>query len=380
MTWQDEYESLKRALLPNLEISIFSLSELSAHPLNNDAAFNELALQLFDFQRRHNNFYRAYVAALGNPVPQRWTEIPPVWTNAFKRARAASCPTTARHHFYRTSGTTEGESGIHEFVSLDLYERAVTTFFRPALLPEGKPLPMAILTPSPEESPHSSLVHMMETVRRTFGSGECRYFLHDGLLDLRGLLDFLRRYSRRKKPVLVAGTAFAFAYLLEGLRSGGVRLCLPEGSRIMETGGFKGRVKEIPRRQFYEGLEHFLGVPQNMIVNEYGMTELSSQFYDTVLTKSTSKDASQRDNLHRVKAGPPWTRVRVVDPLTGKEVNLGERGLIRIYDLANLGSVVAIQTEDVGVRHSDGFEILGRVSSAPLRGCSLDAEILFQGA
>ena len=141
---------------------------------------------------------------------------------------------------------------------------------------------------------------------------------------------------------------------------------LPAGSRIMETGGFKGRRREMARAPFYAMMAEAFGVPLHHIVNEYGMTELSSQFYDTSL----------RDGAPTaVKSVPAWTRVLCVDPATGREVAEGARGLIRVVDLANLGSVMALQTEDVGVRHADGrFEVLGRVAAAPPRGCSLDAE------
>jgi hypothetical protein len=95
------------------------------------------------------------------------------------------------------------------------------------------------------------------------------------------------------------------------------------------------------------------------------MTEISSQFYDTSLSDGMPTS---------LKAGPPWARVLVVDALTGVGMPEGQRGLIRIVDLANVGSVISVQTEDVGIGRGGRFEVLGRVASAPPRGCSLDAE------
>jgi hypothetical protein len=215
---------------------------------------------------------------------------------------------------------------------------------------------------------------MMGVVKERFGTDNSGFFMRAGKLDLQRLTTALDEATHSREPVLLMGTAFAFVYFLEYARSNELRFQLSPKSRVMETGGFKGRVRETPRTEFYQLLQDTLGIAQSAIVNEYSMTELSSQFYDRSLlellkTKTTTSEL-------RVKSGPPWARVRVVNPITGKEVAIGERGLIRIYDLANLGSVLSIQTEDVGIRHSDGFEIVGRVGAAPPRGCSLEAEPL----
>ena len=113
--------------------------------------------------------------------------------------------------------------------------------------------------------------------------------------------------------------------------------------------------------------EKFLGLPSSKVVNEYGMTELSTQFYDETLRIGRQTDQ---------KTVPPWARVLMIDPNTGKEARGGERGLIRICDLANLWSAMCVQTEDLGIAVGDGFEILGRAAGAEVRGCSLNAESL----
>jgi hypothetical protein len=111
-------------------------------------------------------------------------------------------------------------------------------------------------------------------------------------------------------------------------------------------------------------------VPARRSVNQYGMTELGSQFYDSVLR---SPDAPRR------KLRPPWTRVRVVDPATGREAAQGSPGALVIFDLANTGSVLALQTADVGCAFADGFEVLGREPGAEQRGCALAADALLEG-
>jgi hypothetical protein len=150
----------------------------------------------------------------------------------------------------------------------------------------------------------------------------------------------------------------------------GARVRLPGSARLMETGGFKGRTRTLPREELHAALADRLGVPPSRIVNQYGMTELGSQFYDSVLR---SPDAPRR------KLRPPWTRVRVVDPATGREAAQGSPGALVIFDLANTGSVLALQTADVGCAFADGFEVLGREPGAEQRGCALAADALLEG-
>ena len=130
------------------------------------------------------------------------------------------------------------------------------------------------------------------------------------------------------------------------------------GSRVMETGGYKNRSRTLLKGELHALITERLGVPRENIICEYGMSELSSQAYDS--------------GIHpRVFRFPPWVRVQIISPENGREVADGESGLIRIFDLANVFSVAAIQTEDLGVRRGDGFELIGRAQLAEPRGCSL---------
>ena len=160
----------------------------------------------------------------------------------------------------------------------------------------------------------------------------------------------------------ICGTAFAFVHLFDALEERGRQLSLPSGTRVMETGGFKGRATERPPEVLYAQIAAGLGVAAECIVNQYGMTELGSQFYDSVLAEPGGP---------RRKLAPPWTRVRVLDPLTGAERAEGETGLLQIVDLANTGSVAFLRTEDLGRRVPGGFEVIGRAAGAEARGCSI---------
>jgi hypothetical protein len=170
---------------------------------------------------------------------------------------------------------------------------------------------------------------------------------------------------------LVVGTAFSFVHLLDyfGERK---RFGLPPGSRVMETGGYKGRARQIPKDELHVLITRCFGVPPSNIVCEYGMSELSSQAYDAVVDPAGAGPREPGQSPWRFRF-PPWARVQLVSPETGKEVAESETGLIRVWDLANVRSVMAIQTEDIGIRRAAGFELIGRVSRAEPRGCSLMA-------
>jgi hypothetical protein len=163
--------------------------------------------------------------------------------------------------------------------------------------------------------------------------------------------------------VALLGASYSLVHLMDALAAQGQRFALPQGSRILDTGGFKGQSRELAPDDFYAQLTSTFGVPASACINMYGMTELSTQFYDA-------------GNAHQpsVKSGPHWIRSRVVDPLTGLDVPEGERGILVHCDLANVNSVCTILTEDVGVLVPGGFELHGRAQGTQAKGCSLAVE------
>ncbi len=193
---------------------------------------------------------------------------------------------------------------------------------------------------------------------------------------LAALEDDLKLKTQNSK--LILGTAFSFVHLLDYLAERNLRFQLPPGSRVMETGGYKNRSRSMPKVELHALITERLGVPIENVVCEYGMSELSSQAYDVSLGGAGClQPAEERRGgdtapyLRRHFHFPPWARVRIISPENGREVADGETGLIRVYDLANVFSVMAVQTEDLGIRREDGFELIGRARMAELRGCSL---------
>ena len=341
------------------------LDRVHSQALVPDDEFSELTLELLSQQRTSNPFLDRFYSQVSSSNLRDWRSIPGLPTSAFKRTVIRSFPEDKTLTYFQTSGTTELESGRHFFETLEFYEAAILPNFKTHLLPDQGRLPMLILTPPPEEAPHSSLVHMMNVVLREYGTDKSDYFLRGNRLQVDDLLAQIHAHSDAGQPMLLLGTAFAFVYLLDALAEKQMQLSLSPGSRIMETGGFKGRTREIARDEFYLQLNLALGVPMHHIVNEYGMTELSSQFYDISLVQ---RSASSHKTM------PSWARVVCVDPLASLPVPDGAPGMIRIFDLANIGSCCVLQTEDVGVVHGETFEVRGRVATASPRGCSLTVE------
>jgi len=341
-------------------------------------------------------------------------------TAAFKELELTCLAPGERTAVFHSSGTTEQKPSrhFHNAESLAVYETSLwpwfqanvamgapnsdSACFQPNIVradseidaPSARQFQLIILTPPPAQAPHSSLVHMFETIRQKLGGasvpalssrrsrwggegGSRSEFLgklaDDGAwtLDFAAAADLLSPGSQPAspkrereggtpdaRPLLLLGTAFSFVHLLDFLAEQDLRFQLPAGSRVMETGGYKNRSRSMPKTELHQFITERLGVPPSHIICEYGMSELSSQAYDSVIH-------------HRVFQFPPWARVQIISPETGREVADGETGLIRVFDLANVFSVMAIQTEDLGIRRDEHFELIGRAQLAEPRGCSL---------
>jgi acyl-CoA synthetase (AMP-forming)/AMP-acid ligase II len=350
------------------------LAAIATYALD-DAGFLALARDLVAHQLARNPPYAAFAAARGvglDRLPARLEDIPAVPAAAFKEARLATFPPAETAVWFETSGTTAGgRGGRHELPTTRLYEAALLASFDRMLLADGARLRYLNLVPDPAERPHSSLGFMMATVARERGDGATGWYLHADALDAERFRHDAARARNDGVAVCVATTAFALVALLDALAERGETLALPPGSRIMETGGFKGRSRVVARAELYREASARLGVPTSAIVAEYGMTELSSQYYDA---------PAGRERIEpRVKLPPPWLRPLVVDG-EGRPLPPGVVGAIRHLDLANRGSVVAIDTEDLGALVDGGLVLLGREQGAELRGCSLDAESLLARA
>lgn len=320
-----------------------------------EARWDSLARELFAWQfARVPAFRRLCQGHDVTPAALRsWREIPAMPQQLFKRAKLFAHGSAKPAAVYETSGTTTGEPGRQHLLRTDVYKAVAIEGARRAGLFDGAP-DFHLIASSPREAPHSSLSAMFGFWSHATAHKRNQFYM--------GVEDFAtlrRELARARRPVALCGTAFGFVHFLDSLPG---PLPLPRGSRLLETGGFKGRAREIPKPELYAQLAKAFSVPDRAIWNEYGMSELSSQAY-----------ARGTRGLH---VPPPWARVLIVDPATGREVPIGREGLIRWIDLANIDSILALQTLDRAQRTTHGFRLIGRLPRTEPRGCSLGAEDL----
>jgi hypothetical protein len=374
-------QSIFEPFTSRLNDFVRSSSSLGAGSGNNDR-FDSLALELFALQFEQNPVYRKFCESRG-ASPQsieHWTQVPSVPTAAFKELDLSCLPLDQRNSVFYSSGTTEHRPSrhFHNAASLAIYESSLLTWFDAKALEPSRSaagnLHLLILTPPSEQAPHSSLVHMFETIRRAKRQPSGAFLGNVGpdagwLLDYQSVVASLEKLSHSKLPGFILGTAFSFVHLLDYLAAQKLRFQLPPGSRALETGGYKGRARSLSKSELHLLIHDFLGIPPEQIIGEYGMSELSSQAYDSLGNLRPRSPSLPVRPFHF----PPWARVQMISPETGDEVRDGESGLVRVFDLANTYSVIAIQTEDLAVRHGAGFELLGRAAAAETRGCSLMA-------
>ena len=312
--------------------------------------FGSLALELFGCQFARNAPFRRLcesVAATPDVIGD-WRMIPAVPAIAFKAYDLSCAPLEQCPAVFHSSGTTQAQASKHWMNpdALAVYEASLSRGYENAIPATSE---IWAVMPSAASASHSSLSHMLQTLG-------AREFAED---DLTG---FSRRLNERalanpNKPLTLFGTAFGLAELMDRKTNSP----LPASSIVIETGGFKGRTREIPRNEFYALIQSAFSVDESQCFSEYGMCEMASQFYSR--------------GVGGALKGPHWVRTRCIDPLTNEDVAFNGIGLLRHYDLANLNSVFALQTQDLAILSADGgFRLQGRASQSELRGCSLTAE------
>jgi hypothetical protein len=245
----------------------------------------------------------------------------------------------------------------------------MTVNFRRRFMPDRERIRMGILFPTEQAMSNSSLAHYLALAVEHFGTDESHYLLTERGLDMDRLYGELARAEATGEPYALLGASYSFVPMIDAMQRQGRTAHLPAGSRILDTGGFKGQSREIAADEFYDRLSATLGVPRRLCINMYGMTELSTQFYDW-----------GNETCPSVKSGPHWIRTRALDPLTGDEVPRGTVGVLAHCDLAHFNVVSTILTEDAGVEVDGGFLLLGRADGAEAKGCSMAVAEFLQAA
>ncbi len=336
-----------------------------------EAGFDALALRLFAYQFAGNEPFQRFCRLRGRTpaTVAGWRDIPPVPIDAFKDLTLSCVPPGAVMRTFMTSGTTQGVRGCSHHSTLDVYDASMTRNFQDRFMGEDTRLPMAVLFPTEAMMANSSLAHYLALALQCFGTQDSGYFVSEAGVEFEALFDRLARAEAGDTPFALLGASFSLVHVLDEMAARDLRFALPEGSRILDTGGFKGQSRELEADAFYDTLTARFGVPRRRCINMYGMTELSTQFYDDGNEVAPS-----------VKSGPPWIRTRVVDPLSGRDVPAGAIGVLAHTDLAHFNICTTILTEDAGRIVPGGFELLGRAGGAEAQGCSLAVDEFLRAA
>ncbi len=338
-------------------------------------SFQRLALDVFRNQFEAVGAYRRYCEGRGvEPGAVRFVdEVPAVSNVAFKYADFAidGAAQSAEAAIFLTSGTTQGRErrGRHIVVRPGIYRASAIAHLRTMLFPDARRVAILAMHPTADVMPESSLAAMIGWCIEEFGTRTHLAAASRDRLDLEAATGFLADAEARREPVCILGTTAAFAALFSELRSGGVKLRLAPGSRMMDTGGTKGQAVPMQAAEVIGRAGDLLAIAPAMVVNEYGMTELCSQLYDA--TAFNCPGVSNTNAPERFKIPPPWLRVTARDPVTLRPMPDGEIGLLTFFDLANVGSVSAVMTEDLGWVERGRVRVLGRATGREARGCAL---------
>jgi hypothetical protein len=314
--------------------------------IKNEEDFHSAAISVFRHQYSHNQVYRQFCELMDTRPNQveRLEQIPFLPIEFFKSKRV-SCSEDPADIIFSSSGTTSLASSKHYVQDLSLYEHSFRTAFE---IFYGQPQQYCILAllPSYLEREGSSLVYMVHDLIRSSDHPDSGFFLSD----LPGLTKTIQSLEKSKTRTLLIGVSYALLDLAEAYP---MQL---KHTVIMETGGMKGRRKELVREDLHRRLCKGFGL--HAIHSEYGMTELLSQAY------------SKGKGVFKT---PPWMKILIrhtEDPLSLEAP--GKSGGINVIDLANLYSCSFIATQDLGRSAPDGtFEVLGRFDNADIRGCNL---------
>jgi phenylacetate-coenzyme A ligase PaaK-like adenylate-forming protein len=340
--WLINFSGQMKMQLQNLQRRIFNIK--------NKTDFLEIALEVFDYQYNNNVLYHDFIKSLGEEPSKIKTsdEIPFLPVEFFRNHKIITGDLPVEMIF-ESSGTTGITTGKHFVSDLLLYEKSFIKSFR---LFYGEPEEFLIvaLLPSYTEREGSSLVYMVDNLIKRSQN------LHSGFYknNIEDLILTIKKAKKEKQKVLLLGVSFALVDLAENQA--------PDlsGVIVMETGGMKGRRKEMTRSELHSVLKEKLNVLS--IHSEYGMTELLSQAY------------SKGDGIFY---SPPWMKIIIRDPQDPLTLynQPARTGGINIIDLANINSCSFIATGDLGKVHEDGgFEVLGRFDNSDIRGCNLMAE------
>ncbi len=327
-------------------MEIYLMANLSFFTVVNAIDFENKALSLFKYHMANNSVYAHYVSLLGIATEKvQYIEQIPFLPIQFFKTKKISLNNSKNEKIFTSSGTSGLETSKHYVSDINIYENSFNKAFQ---LFYGAPEEYVILAllPSYLERKGSSLIYMVDALIKQSKNQNSGFYLSN----IDDLATKIKTLDKAGKKIILIGVSFALLDLIEKFQFN------LKNTFIMETGGMKGRRKEIIREELHQKLCEGFGVSK--IHSEYGMTELLSQAY------------SKGEGVFQC---PPWMKViarDTSDPLS--TVENGKTGALNIIDLANTNSCPFIATDDLGLVLPNGnFKVLGRFDNATIRGCNL---------
>lgn len=315
--------------------------------IENEEDFERIALQIFQYQSVENETYKNYLLLLGKKAEtiRHTAEIPFLPISFFKSNKIISGDNPTSSLYFESSGTTQNSLSRHYVPDPEVYRHSLIKGFTSVY---GKPEDYVFLAllPTYLDNPHSSLIYMMDQLMKQSNNSLSGYYKDN----FDGLAKQIQVCKSQNKKIFLWGVTYALLSFADFFQDQ-----LTNDDVLLETGGMKGKGKELVREELHSILKHKFGV--KTIHSEYGMTELLSQAYST-------------DSI--VFHSPPWMRIYirdVYDPF--QMMSDSQTGAINVIDLANIHSCSFIATDDLGKKNKTGFEVLGRIDYSDIRGCNL---------
>ncbi|WP_370477737.1 LuxE/PaaK family acyltransferase [Tamlana flava] len=318
----------------------------SIFKIKNDNEFEDLALQIFKFQFENNKVYRSFCDLLyKHPSDVKTVNDIPFLPIQFFKTKAVLSTSSPVKTTFTSSGTAGDTTSKHHVTDLGIYQKSFTKGFEHFYGNIDDYVILGLL-PSYLERQGSSLIYMVDAMIKASKHKESGFYLNN----ISELQKQLKTLDAEGKKILLIGVSFALLDLIETYQFS------LKNTIIMETGGMKGRRKELIREELHNRLKKGFGI--ETIHSEYGMTELLSQAY------------SQGDGVFKC---PPWMKVLTRDTEDALNIQSPNRtGGINVIDLANINSCSFIATQDLGTINPDGsFEVIGRFDNSDIRGCNL---------
>ena len=311
--------------------------------LNSTYNFNQKAIEIFNFQYNNNSVYSQYCKLINVNAKsiKKIKDIPFLPIQFFKNYTVSSY--NKHTHSFKSSGTG-GKRSVHHIKDINIYIESFTQCFEENFGSINNTIFLGLL-PSYIEQGNSSLIYMVDYLIQKSNRKESGFYLND----YKKLYDLILKLEKSEKKIILIGVSYALLDFIDNFSLKTKNLV------IIETGGMKGRRKEITREELHDKLKR--GFNSNNIKSEYGMTELLSQAYS---------------NTNGIFKSPPWLKIlvrEINDPLYVKSHG---KGALNFIDLANVNSCSFIASDDIGEVYRDSsFKVLGRLSDSEIRGCNL---------